>query len=253
MSLRRSISSAPVLRPDRGKGPLPGRRQSEAVHRKFVGSRPVRDRRGRRGLGRRRHQQPRQADGGASGRHVEAAREGGRRHDRSAGQLHAAVLAALPGELRRATRLQEGRWRRRLPGRPGSRPEPADADERRQDLGVQAPQGDQVLERQDRDADRRGGFVPADLQGQEPDLRRVLRRHRRRQGLPREAGRLHAEGRRDRERQGGHGDVQPDRPGSGVQVPPGGTSRQHPAGEHAAEGRRHQADPQHGRLLLRVL
>ena len=48
---------------------------------------------------------------------------------------------------------------------------------------------------------RRGRVVPAHLQGEEPDLRHVLRGHRRREGVPREAGDLHAEGRRERERE----------------------------------------------------
>ena len=74
-------------------------------------------------------------------------------HDRPAGQLHAPVLAALPGDLRRAARLQEGGRQRGVRGRARtSRPSLPDADERRQDVGVQAPQGDQVLERQDGDA-----------------------------------------------------------------------------------------------------
>ena len=56
-------------------------------------------------------------------------------------------------------------------------------------LGVQDPQGDQVLERPDGDAERRRGLVPSHLQGQEPDLGNVLRRHRRRAGVPRHARR----------------------------------------------------------------
>ena len=42
-------------------------------------------------------------------------------------------------------------------------------------------------------------LLPADLQGQEPDIGRLLRRHRRRGRLPEEAGDVHAQGRRQRE------------------------------------------------------
>ena len=50
-------------------------------------------------------------------------------------------------------------------------------------------------------------------------------------------GDLHAERRRDRQRQGGHGHDQPRRTRPGVQVPPLRAARKHPPGEHAAEGR----------------
>ena len=41
-----------------------------------------------------------------------------------------------------------------------------DADQRRQDVGLHAPQGDQVLERQDGDDGRRGRLASAHLQGE---------------------------------------------------------------------------------------
>ena len=88
----------------------------------------------------------------------------------------------------------------------------SDADERRQDVDVQAPERDQVLERAAGDDERRRRLVQAHLQGQEPDLGRFLRRHRRRRCVPEDARDLHAQGRRLGERRGPHGDDQPTAP-----------------------------------------
>ena len=54
------------------------------------------------------------ADGGPPRRDDEAAREGRRGHARPPGQLHAPVLEAVPGDVRRPARVQEGRRERRL-------------------------------------------------------------------------------------------------------------------------------------------
>ena len=62
-------------------------------------------------------------------------------------------------------------------------------DQRRQDVGLHAPQGDQVLERQDGDAGRRRRLVAAHLQGEQPHVRHVLRGHRRREGMHRRSRR----------------------------------------------------------------
>ena len=103
------------------------------------------------------------------------------------------------------------------------------------------------------DGQRRRRLVPAHLQGEEPDLRELLRGHRRREGVPRQAGHVHAEGRRGRQCEGEHRDDQPDRAGLGVQVPPRRSAREHRPGELAAERRRHEADSRHGRVLLRLV
>ena len=243
------------VRPRVGVGSLEptGRSRSEPVH----ANRP--DSRRRRGICncarfvRRRVERPRDDRSRPSRRHAQAARQVGLGHDRPAGQLHASVLAALPGELRRAARLQEGGRERRVPGCPRHRPEHPDADERREALGVQDPQGDQVLERPAGHAERRRGLIPSHLQGQEPHVGNVLRRHRRRAGVPRPSGDLHAERRRDRQRQGRHGDDQPRRTRPGVQVPPLRAARKHPPGEHAAERRGDEAHPRHGHLLLHLV
>ena len=120
-------------------------------------------------------------------------------------------------------------------------------------MGVQAPQGDQVLERQDGDPRRCRRVVPADLQGEEPDLGLVLRRDRRRERVSEDAGDLHAQGRRDRQRPGQHGHDQPRRSRLGVQVPDRRPACVHRPRGLPAEGRRHQAAPRHGRVLLLVV
>ena len=75
--------------------------------------------------------------------------------------------------------LPEGRRRRGVQRRPRSRVG-LQASERRQDLDVHAAQGDQVLERPGADRQRRRRVLQAHLQGEEPDRRRLLLRHRRR-------------------------------------------------------------------------
>ena len=125
-----------------------------------------------------------------SGRHAQAARQVGRR-------ARSTRRSTTPFRTGSSTRrrydgllaFKKAGGERRVPGRPRHRPEHPDADERRQELGVQDPQGDQVLERPDGDAERRRGLVPSHLQGQEPHLGNVLRRHRRRAGVPRDARR----------------------------------------------------------------
>ena len=116
-----------------------------------------------------------------------------------------------------------------------------------------AAQGDQVLERPAGDGQGRRRVVPAHLQGEEPDLRQLLRRHRRRDGVPEDAGHVHAQGRRERQRQEQHRDDQPDGARPRVQVQARGPARVDPAGELAAERRGHEADPDDGRVLLRVV
>ena len=128
-----------------------------------------------------------------------------------------------------------------------------DTDERRQDVDVQAPERDQVLERPAGDHERRRRLAQAHLQGQEPDLGWLLRRHRRRRRVPEDARHLHAQGRRLGERRGPHGDDQPDGARPRVQVQALGPAREHPAGGHAAEGRRHEADSGHRPVLLQVV
>ena len=107
------------------------------------------------------------AAGGPSGRDAEAAREGRRGDDRPPGQLHAPVLAALPGDVRRPARLHEGGRRGGVQRRPRTSrrrcPTPTNGGKT---WVVQDPQGDQVLERQGGDARRRGRLAPAHLQGQ---------------------------------------------------------------------------------------
>ncbi len=66
-----------------------------------------------------------------------------------------AGLADRAGDAGRPRRLQEGAGHRRLHGRARPRDRDPQADRRRQDLGVHAAQGHQVLERQGRQADRR--------------------------------------------------------------------------------------------------
>ena len=186
---------------------------------------------------------PGRAVGRAPGRHAQAAGQGRRRDDRPPRQLHAPVLAALPGHVRRPARVQEGGRRRGVRGRPGSGDHGAQPDQRRQDVGLHAPQGDQVLERQDGDDGRRGRVAAAHLQGEQPHVRHVLRGHRRREGVHRQAGHLHAEGGRERERERRNRDDQPDGARPRVQVQARGAARRHPPGERPAEGLGHEADP----------
>ena len=84
-----------------------------------------------------------------SGGTLKLAGEGRRGHARPAGELHAPVLAALPGDVRRPARASPRRAGMAafnvVPDIAEKMPDP---DERREDLDVQDPQGDQVLERQ---------------------------------------------------------------------------------------------------------
>ena len=112
---------------------------------------------------------------------------------------------------------------------------------------------DQVLERPGGDHERRRRLAQAHLQGQEPDLGWLLRRHRRRRRVPEDARHLHAQGRRLCERRGGDGHDQPQGARPGVQVQARRPAREHPAGEHAAEGRRHEADSRHGPVHVQVV
>ncbi len=196
---------------------------------------------------------PAGADEAAPRRHAQARGEGRRRHDRPARQLHAPVLAALPGDLRRAARVREGGRKCGLHGRSRPRNCRSDTDERRQDVDVQASERDQVLERPGGDDERRRRLAQAHLQGQEPDLGRFLLRHRRRRRVPEDARHLHAQGRRLRERCGPDGDDQPHGARPRVQVQALGPAREHPAGEYAGEGRRHEADSRHRPVLLQVV
>ena len=91
---------------------------------------------------------------------------------------------------------------------------------------VHAPQGDQVLERAAGDGEGRRRVVPADLQGEEPDRRRLLLRHRRSDEVPEDAGHVHARGRRVGERREEHRDDQPDGARSRVQVQARGPARE---------------------------
>ena len=83
-------------------------------------------------------------------RHVAPRRHGGRRHARPAGQLHPAVLAAVPGDVRRPGRVPEGRRRPSFDVVPDLAVAHAQGDQRRQDLHLRPAQGHQVLQRQDR-------------------------------------------------------------------------------------------------------
>ncbi len=87
--------------------------------------------------------------------HAQAPGLHGRGDARPAGQLHAPVLAALPGHLRRPGRVRQGGRRGVL--QRGARPGHRDADDhqRRQDLHLHAAQGHQVLQRQAGHGERR--------------------------------------------------------------------------------------------------
>ena len=155
-------------------------------------------------------------------------------------QLYQATYDGLLG-------FKKARRQRGVRGRPGSRDHRAHPDQRRQDVGLHAPQGDQVLERQDGDSGRRGRVVPAHLQGEQPHLRHVLRRNRRREGMHREAGDLHAEGGRELQRERRNRDDQPDGARPRVQVQALRAARRHPAGGRPAERLGHEADPRYRR------
>ena len=75
--------------------------------------------------------------------------------------------------------VQARRRRRGLHHRSRSGGGAAGAGRRRQELHLQDPQGDQVLERPGADREGRGRLAAAHLQGQEPDRGRLLRGHRR--------------------------------------------------------------------------
>ena len=101
--------------------------------------------------------------------------------------------------------------------------------------------------------ERRRRLVPAHLQGEEPDLGHVLRRHRRRDACLKTPATCTLKGGVIGNDAGQHGDDQPRRARPGVQVQARRPARDHPPGGHPAEGRRHEADPRHGRVLLHVV
>ena len=123
-----------------------------------------------------------------------------------------------------------------------------EADRRRQDLEVHAPQGHQVLERQGADRQGRAVLVRAHLQGPHPDRGRLLQRARRRRGVPQDARDLHPlEGRRGRP-EGQHGHVPPDAARRGVARQDRRAARHDPARRDAEQGRGHHAAARHRRV-----
>ena len=151
---------------------------------------------------------PRAAGGGPgrrpSRRHVRDARDLQRRHGRSAGQRHAAVLAALPGHAGRPDGVPQvlgpgGQQRR---GRP--RGQVAAHERRRPDVDAHAAPRRPLLQRRAGAAGRRALHVRAAVQGARPDRRVALRRHRRCRGVPAESRDLHARPRHQPERVDDH-------------------------------------------------
>jgi hypothetical protein len=193
-------------------------------------------------------QDARATDGRAPRRHVHNACQGRRRLAGPADQLHAAVLAALPVDAGRAGRVQACRGDEGLHARARSRRRHPEAGRRRQDVDVQAPQGHQILQRQDRGAARLPVDVPAHLQGAYPDRRGLLQRDRGRRQVPQDAGDVQShQGRRD-QRQGRNHHVPPDAAGCRVALQARRAARRGAPVGHAEQGSRHEASALH-RLL----
>ena len=165
-----------------------------------------------------------------------------------------AVLAALPGDVRRPAGVHQGGRSGGVQRRPRHRGEDPDADERRQDVGVQDPQGNQVLERQGSHArptslasfqrifkvksPTSGGFY-AGIIGADACLKKPAT--------------CTLKGGVSRERGGAHRHDQPEGARSRVQVQAGGSACVDPAGRQPAQGRRHDADSRDRVVLLRLV
>ena len=160
--------------------------------------------------------------------------QGGGRLARSAGQLHARVLAALPGDVRRPPRLQEGAAATAaftvVPDLAANLPTPTNGGKTwvfKLRKGIKFSNGKPVTVND----------VVASFQRifkvKSPTAGELLRRDRRRARVPQDARHLHAEGRRGRQREGEHGHDQPDRAGLGVQVQARRPAREHRPGGHA--------------------
>ena len=93
----------------------------------------------------------------------------------------------------------------------------------------------------------------AAVQGQQPERRQLVQRHRRRRCLPQDAGHLHAAAGRDRRRCGAYRDHPPDRAGQRVLLQAGDAVRHHPAGRYRGQGSRHLAGADHRAVFLRQL
>ncbi len=145
--------------------------------------------------------------GRAQGRHLHDPGQLRLRRRRPGAELHAAAVAAAHRHPRRPGRVRQGGRRAGFEDRARPRHLHPHADQRRQDLPVPYPQGDQVLQRPDAQAQRLRPDVRAAVHRARADL--VLLGPDRR-GQVQHQGLRPVQG-RGRRRLGLHPDAQPDR------------------------------------------
>ena len=192
----------------------------------------------------------RQADGRPPRRHAQAAGEGRRRLARPADQLHARSTGSS------TARTHDGLVTFKAAGGDAAFeivpdlavaiPKPT---ERRQDLDLQAAQGHQVLQRQDRAAARTwSSTFQRIFKVSQPDRRRLLQRHRRRRQVPQDAGHLHSRRRSWSTTKANTVTFHLDAARRRVARQARRAACRDPAVRHAHQGSRHQAAARHRRL-----
>ena len=185
----------------------------------------------------------------AQGRHLHDPGQLRLRRRRPGAELHAGRVAAAHRHARRPDELRQGG---RRPG-DEDRARPRDlhphADQRRQDLPLPYPQGDQVLQRPDAQAQRLRPDLRAAVHRARADL--VLLGPRRREQVQHQE--LRPVPGRGRRRLGLHPDAQPDRARSRAHGPAGAAVRLRGAGQHLAEADRQQRAAGHRSVHVEVV